>query len=223
MIPLLVIALSANVTAGECEKGRQPYKNYCISNDMADMIACIDSSGGNKQQFDLYLDESVGNSSKNAGKVAGGNKVVEGSAQLSVNHDTERRVVNALGEKYFAGALQACSSLAARIVGKSKKAVAPPPPRSSALPKLPIALIASGDTVTFFNGFSVGIHGIYGIVDDVLNVELLTPENGMVFLKTNNVPENITRKGINYSISAMKNEHGQVILKLDKYVQPRES
>lgn len=212
---LFLMTTGAAVHAAECGRGSQPYKTYCVSDQMINLIACIDATGGNKDKLDAYLDQSQRTAKKTAGSVSAQNKFVGGGVSIDVEREAERRAVLSLGTQYFSGAVQTCAAFASKITDKNKQS-APKKRSLSQNAELPSTLIVSGSAVNFPNGLKIGIEFIGGFTDAPLKVTLITPENGYVNLKTDGVAENISYKGVNYKLFATKNEHDQVLLTLGR-------
>ncbi|MYN11346.1 hypothetical protein [Pseudoduganella aquatica] len=212
------MAFSSTSFALDCEAGSQLYRGACTSNSMVDLITCIDATGGNKQQLVAYLDQSNGANNKGGGSIAAGNRVASGKVELQAARETESRAILALGARYFEGATKVCAAHAEKII--SMKSEARPGKGKSVSPpsaKLPVAVIASGGSLTFFPGFTIVIRSTSSSEDPSLtNVNIQTPENGTIMVRTDNIAWDISHKGVNYKIRASLNKHNQIVLTLSQ-------
>ena len=95
----------------QCEKGFQPRGEICIRQSMADYIACIEASGGNKLEIDHEVDTAIADAAK--GSVSGEGKGVilsgKGAAELSKN--AENKITDHLKETFQEGAMRACEDV----------------------------------------------------------------------------------------------------------------
>lgn len=206
---ILIGSAAAETQNTACESGRQHYKTFCISNDMSDLLACVESSGGNRQELITRLDKTIGSSQTGGGKIEAHNQIIGGSGSLNVAKDLESRVVQELGEKYFSGSMEICAGFAKSIRGRVGTRSSP-----QNKPRLPVTVTASSDAVTFFPGFTAQITEIGGFADRPFDVQLVTKENGNVRLKTDAVPVDVTFRGINYQLIAKLNDKRIVLLTL---------
>jgi hypothetical protein len=180
---------------------------------MVDLLACVDHTGGNKQELVARINQAIGTKTSSNGGLAASNIAMAGSAQLELSKVAERKIVLELGEKYFSGALATCAELA-NAIGKTASGGKI---KNGSGMKLPIKRTATGQYVTFLPGFTIEIISITRFGEDPVpyNVDLRTTENGNFKMLSDGVPIDITFRGTNYQLSATVNTHKQILLTLN--------
>lgn len=99
------------IAAPLCDKGLQPLGGYCVTQYMADYIACITASGANRLEIDHEIETIVADVAKGALTAEGSGVVVRGKGAAELSKNVERKVTDRLKEKYQAGAMGICKDV----------------------------------------------------------------------------------------------------------------
>lgn len=192
---LFTTALQATTCMAQCRGDDQPYANRCISKQMSDYIACVESTGGNRSEIGSIIQNSGNSDSAAAAAAALSTKgrLVSGSTTLKLSHQSELSALKQVELKYFAGGTSTCSEFAQAIEHRT-------PTRAEL--HFPMTRTASGDRVVFFDKFIVQIDVFSKVDDKPTAMEIETPENGRVYLNTGAAPVDVSYNGVNYHLSA---------------------
>lgn len=115
----------------QCLKGYQPYANRCITQRMADYISCIEATGGNRQTILEELSQIGGKNQSGDISASGGNAVVKGAAEITLNSQSESALIKKLETRWFAGGASDCSKGLT-----SQTSVSTQPPRKKVVDEL---------------------------------------------------------------------------------------
>lgn len=195
---LTAISLHAAAAAPQCKSDEQLYGSLCIDKPWANLIACIESTGGNRSELISIIGANEGKSTEGSASAAVSTKgkLVGGSASLKLSREEELAALNRIELRYFSGGASICADFARTIKTVSSK------PTQPAQSRFPIKRTLSGGRVVFFNDFAVRLHAMYRVGDEPMKIELETPENGLIFMRTGQPPQDVSFKGENYSLSA---------------------
>lgn len=199
---LLVVSLHAAATPLQCKGDDQLYGTLCITKPMADLIACIESTGGNRSELISIVGANEGKSAEGSASasVATKGKLVDGSASLKLSRQEELAALNRIELRYFSGGASICADFARTIKATSAKPVAP---------RLPVQRTVSGSRVVFFGDFAVNVRRWYKGGENPLTIELFTPENGLIYVEAGQPPLDVTFKSVNYLLSAKESGEGR--------------
>ncbi len=95
----------------KCRKGFQPYANGCVTQRMFDYLACVEKSGGNRQEIIQEMSQIAGQ--KTSGGLKASGKVPRGRAKGSIDFDraSEKTLVNRLETKWFPNGMSECAKV----------------------------------------------------------------------------------------------------------------
>lgn len=111
LIFFTLVQLSFDVSAqtiGKCENGYQPLAGRCISNRMSDYIACVEVSGGGKQDFRDFIALKTKDASGGTGAAQGSGVIVKGSGSIQLQSSKEQEIIKLAEAKFFPGAMSEC-------------------------------------------------------------------------------------------------------------------
>lgn len=123
----LTIPNAFGQSASKCEAGYQPFGGRCISNRMSDYIACVEASGGGKQDLLDFLQTKTTESAAGAGAAKGSGVVVAAGGSLELSGQREQEIIKLAESKFFPNAMSECGK-ALPPIASSK---APPEPKRS--------------------------------------------------------------------------------------------
>ena len=119
-----LIAVRAFAQEPKCPKGLQPFANRCISQYMADYIACVEGSGGNHEEISLEISNAKSGKTSGTGSGAGSGVVAKGSGSLALDLATEEALEKKFKEKWGSSGMETC--LKALRVGRPAPGNTPP-------------------------------------------------------------------------------------------------
>lgn len=162
---------------------------------MANLIACIESTGGNRSEIISIVGAKEGKSSEGSVSAAASTKgkLIGGSASLQLSRQEELAALKRIELRYFSGGVSVCADAARAIRATDAKPAAP---------RFPIKRTVSGSRVVFFGDFAVEARSWYKAGDRPLTIEMITPENGLVYVEAGRPPLDVSFKGVNYLLSA---------------------
>jgi hypothetical protein len=120
-------ALSAAAQPPSCPKGLQPFGGRCVSQAMADYIACVEASGGNRSEIVEELKTSRTQQGSGTASGSASNKLVAGSAGLALDKKAETDFASRIEKRWFQGSMSECAKIL-----KSSTSTAPAPRDSRA-------------------------------------------------------------------------------------------
>jgi hypothetical protein len=184
----------------QCRGDDQPYGTRCISKQMSDYLACVESTGGNRSAISSIV-QKIGNLDSDVAASAAlstRGRLVNGSASIALSRQNELSVLNQVEAKFFVGGASTCSEFAQTIKSRASAQVEP---------HFPIERTLSGDRVVFFGKFIVQLVVAGQVAGEPATVELDTPENGRVNLKTGEPPIDVSFNGVDYRLSARESDN----------------
>lgn len=202
---LIATTFCAKTTfAQQCTGDDQPYLGRCIGKYMSDYIACVDSIGGNRSEIDSMIKNNrgtdVGGGASASASTKG--KLIGGSAGLNLSKKDELSIINKINQKYFPGGASVCSQFEQKIRSDARQKSSPHDTSHNV--KLPIRQTMSGGKINFFEGFSVESIGWSSVEDGPVKADFDTPENGHVWLESDEDPIDVSFKNRHYHLSIVK-------------------
>lgn len=200
----IAASLCVESAFAQCKGDDQPYLGRCISKYMSDYIACVESTGGNRSEIDSLIQNSNGTDIGGgaSASVSTKGKLIGGSAGLNLSKKDELSIVNKIDLKYFPNGASVCSQFEQEIKRRANSQL--PSPKVSTNVKLPISRTMSGGKVNFFDDFSIELIEWGSVDDGPVKADLNTPENGPVWLRSDEDPIDVAYRGRNYHLSIVK-------------------
>ncbi len=109
----LAVLASSNVVvaAPSCKDGFQARGEVCVSQKMSDYIACLEASGGNKQEIATEFSSAVKDSTDAKIKADGSGVVIKADGSIELDTNSERSIFGKLSAKFYSGGMSACETV----------------------------------------------------------------------------------------------------------------
>lgn len=101
--------VSTFAQGAKCPKGTQSYADHCITQGVADYIACVEASGGNRSEIVEVISTLEGLKTKTGGKISASGPVLKGSVSGVLDKDSEKTLVRTLETKWYANGMSECT------------------------------------------------------------------------------------------------------------------
>jgi hypothetical protein len=107
----LLLSSHLAVAAPSCKDGFQARGEVCVSQKMSDYIACLEASGGNKQEIATEFSSAVKDSTDTKVKGTGSGVIIKADGSLELGTNAERSIFGKLSSKFYAGAMAQCETV----------------------------------------------------------------------------------------------------------------
>lgn len=139
----LAVVSSEGSAAPSCPAGYQPRGEICLGQLMSEYLACVDSTGGNKQE--LY--DTIASTIKTVGKgdvsAKGSGFVINGGGTANIDKNTEEDIQKTLATKFFGGGPDVClkvPDVCLKVLDKIAPAATPPIEPPKPVPTPPVTV-----------------------------------------------------------------------------------
>lgn len=124
----LSITSSEVLAAPNCPAGYQPRGEICLGQIMSEYLACVDSTGGNKQEIYDSIASTIKKDGKGDVAAEGSGFVIKGSGSASIDKSTEENIQKSLSAKFYGEGPTVCLKVLDKISPVATPPIDPPKP-----------------------------------------------------------------------------------------------
>ncbi|MEX3968895.1 hypothetical protein AB4Y42_43590 [Paraburkholderia sp. EG286B] len=103
-----VMGIHPAIAQTTCEAGLQLFRGVCMRQNMVELLNCIESTGGNREQAESIVRQHANQSASGALSGSGAGVIVRGAGSMTLQGVNEGEAVEEFRQRFYAGGGQLC-------------------------------------------------------------------------------------------------------------------